>query len=955
MRSARGLGKSKVLLRRGRIALSWGGLSRVGRSGVRRSTGRVSSPRTLRPHSAGFVVLLVFAASLSLAPAVEAATLPDNFVEETMVANLNGPVAMKWMPDGRLLVTEQDGIVKIADPGSGQPAQVVLDISAEVNNWNDRGLLGLELHPNFPTTPEMFLLYTYDPPETQNAAGLYDGDDGPDRQVEHGEPDAQGQRVSRLVRWDLDAGSNFTSVVAGSDVVLLGQNSTWDNIGDPFNYGQDINSRWSCAEYDQPGDPNTSGTPIEDCLPADVLHGIGTLRFAPDGMLFAGMGDGATPDEIDPRALRAQDIDTLAGKILRIDPSNGRGLADNPFYDNDASSNRSRVYQFGLRNPFRFTVDPASGEPIIGDVGWNSFEEINIGSAGADFGWPCFEGGLSDATMAAGQLEGPGVNRLGPGYSQLPGCADDIAANTATPPIWSWCHSDAHPSCTQGVASSYAGAVTVGTNYPPQFRGLWFGDLYGVMQVMDLASGQVTGVSPDIGFPVDMSLGPDGNIYYISAAASSVMRLVYVDPSVVTQCRGVAVTVYVAAGDSPTNGDDVILGTEADESINGLAGDDLICGGGGDDIIDGGAGSDDLNGDDGNDTISGGTEADIIRGGTGDDTLDGGTGDDNIRGEAGNDDLSGGAGNDLLFGDDGDDTLSGEEGLDYLEGGSGIDAFSGGPDRDHLEGAFEGEIMNGDAGDDIILGYGGADTLNGGPGSDYLWGGGGTDVFNGGDGVDHLEGGGEGETMNGDAGDDIILGYGGADTLNGGPDSDYLWGGDGVDVFNGGDGVDHLQGGVEGETMDGGAGNDVVLGFEGSDTLIGGIGSDYLWGSTGDDTLDGGDGDDYLDGGDGDDQMDGGAGNDSILAFDGDDELQGSAGEDYLWGGLGVDTYDGGAGADYLDGGAEGELMNGGSDDDIILGREGDDSLFGGPGAADYCSPGSGDDFVDDSCEIIAP
>ncbi len=901
------------------------------------------------------MVVLVLSAPLSIAPAVGAATLPENFSEETMVSNLNGPVAMKWMPDGRLLILEQAGIVKIVDPGSGQPAQVVLDISDEVNSWNDRGLLGVELHPDFPTTPEMFLLYTYDPPETQNAAALYDGNDGPERRVEHGESDAQGQRVSRLVRWDLDSGSDYTSVVADSEVILLGQNSTWDNIGDPYTFGRDIDSPWSCVEYAQPGDPNTSGTPIEDCLPTDVLHTVGTLRFAPDGMLFAGIGDGASPDVIDPRALRAQDIDTLAGKILRIDPADGRGPADNPYFDNDPSSNRSRVYQFGLRNPFRFTVNPVSGAPIIGDVGWNVFEEINTGVAGADFGWPCFEGGLSDGTMAAGQLEGPGVNRLGPGYSELPGCADDVAANAATPPIWSWCHRDAHPNCTQNLASSYAGAVTVGTNYPPQFRGLWFGDIYGPMQVMDLGTGQVLLVSPDIDFPVDMAIGPDGNIYYVSAATSSVMRIVYTGPNIGSTCRGLSVTVDIATGDLPTIGADVILGTEADDSIDGLAGDDVICGGGGDDIISGGPGIDDVNGDDGNDILSGGAEADIIRGGAGNDTLDGGDGDDTIRGELGNDQLSGGAGNDLLYGEGGDDTLSGGQGLDYLEGGPGIDAFFGGPDRDHLEGDADGETMSGDGGDDIILGFGGDDLLIGGQGSDYLWGGDGVDVFRGGEGVDHLHGGLEGETMNGDGGDDIILGFGGDDVLIGGQGSDYLWGGDGVDDFRGGDGIDHLQGGEEGETMNGDAGDDVILGFGGDDVLIGGQGSDYLWGSTGNDSLAGGDGPDYLDGGDGDDEMDGGAGNDNVLAHDGDDNLLGDAGSDYLWGGLGLDFYDGGADDDYLDGGAEGETMNGGSGDDVILGRDGDDSLFGGPGLADYCSTGTGNDFVDSSCETTGP
>ncbi len=914
--------------------------------------------RLVQRSGRSWIRLVVVAATLALltpvsvVPEADAATLPPGFVDEVVVGGLTDPVGMKWMPDGRLLIVEQDGVVKLADPVGGAATTVVLNINAEVNSWNDRGSLGIELHPDFPNDPALFVLFTHDPPETQNPQALYDGNDGPERRVEYGEPDGQGQRVSRLDRWDLDVATNFTSVVPNSRTTILGQESTWDNIGDPFSDAADTGTPWTCSDYDQPGDPNTSGTPIEDCLPTDGLHTIGSLRFAPDGALFVGIGDGATQEVIDPRALRAQDLDTLAGKILRIDPETGEGLADNPFFDGDPSSNRSRVYQFGLRNPFRFTLDPISGDPFSGDVGWNSFEEINFGSAGTDFGWPCFEGGLSDGTMAGGQLEGVGVSRLGPGYSQLSGCADDVAAATATAPIWSWCHADAHPVCTQNLASAYAGLVTETTNYPTEFRGLWFGDIYGPLQVMNIAAGTVELVSPDIGFPVDFSEGPDGNVYYISAASSSVHRLVYNGPIGGALCRGVEVTVDIANGDIPTAGDDVILGTELGETIDGGAGDDLICGGGGDDTLIGGGGSDELNGDDGDDVILGDDGVDVLRGGAGDDVLEGGAGNDTLRGETGADWLRGDPGDDLLYGDGGDDTLEGGSGLDYLDGGVGVDSFAGGPDRDHLQGGAEGEVMNGDGGDDILLGFAGDDIMDGGADSDYLWGGSGTDAMNGGPGVDHLHGGDEGEIMNGGDGDDIVLGFGGDDVLNGGADSDYLWGGDGVDVFNGGDGRDHLQGGTEGEIMNGGPGDDIILGFEGADTLIGELGSDYLWGFVGDDTFDGGDDPDYLDGGDGDDVIDGGAGADNVLGHAGNDTLIGGSGNDYLWGGTGLDSFDGGVNDDYLDGGDEGETMDGGAGDDIVLGRDGDDTLIGGPGENDFCSGGLGTDVIDETCEV---
>ena len=93
----------------------------------------------------------------------------------------------------------------------------------------------------------------------------------------------------------------------------------------------------------------------------------------------------------DVRALRALSVDSLNGKILRIDPITGEGYPDNPFYNGNPNSNRSKVYSLGLRNPFRTTVNTFTNEPFIGDVGWGTWEELNTGR-GKNFGWPCYEG-----------------------------------------------------------------------------------------------------------------------------------------------------------------------------------------------------------------------------------------------------------------------------------------------------------------------------------------------------------------------------------------------------------------------------------------------------------------------------------------------------------------------------------------------------------------------------------
>jgi glucose/arabinose dehydrogenase len=76
----------------------------------------------------------------------------------------------------------------------------------------------------------------------------------------------------------------------------------------------------------------------------------------------------------------------LSAKLLRINPITGAGLADNPFFNGNANANQSKVYQYGFRNPFRFSIDPRSGKIYVGDVGWTNWEEINAGAAGANFG-----------------------------------------------------------------------------------------------------------------------------------------------------------------------------------------------------------------------------------------------------------------------------------------------------------------------------------------------------------------------------------------------------------------------------------------------------------------------------------------------------------------------------------------------------------------------------------------
>ena len=123
-------------------------------------------------------------------------------------------------------------------------------------------------------------------------------------------------------------------------------------------------------------------------------HNGGDLKFGPDGMLYISLGDGGAGG--DPLG-SGQDIDSLLGKILRIDPNASGSAAyavpgDNPFVDGDGAD---EVWAYGLRNPWRFSFDRLSGDLWIGDVGQNAYEEISFGPAGVggrNYGWNAREG-----------------------------------------------------------------------------------------------------------------------------------------------------------------------------------------------------------------------------------------------------------------------------------------------------------------------------------------------------------------------------------------------------------------------------------------------------------------------------------------------------------------------------------------------------------------------------------
>lgn len=149
----------------------------------------------------------------------------------------------------------------------------------------------------------------------------------------------------------------------------------------------------------QGGFDYSTNTYIEDFIHSDSKsHSVGCLAFLLDGTLLVSTGDGGSYNRVDDRIWRVMDVDSLSGKVIRIDPITGKGLPNNPYYNGDPDANRSKVYQSGIRNSWRMTVCKTTGKVYLGEVGWNSFEEINTGGSGANFGWPYYEGkGVLDA------------------------------------------------------------------------------------------------------------------------------------------------------------------------------------------------------------------------------------------------------------------------------------------------------------------------------------------------------------------------------------------------------------------------------------------------------------------------------------------------------------------------------------------------------------------------------
>ncbi len=239
-------------------------------------------------------------------------------------------------------------------------------------------------------------------------------------------------------------------------------------------------------------------------LPTNVAnyHLGGTLRFGPDGKLYTGTGDNANPGN-------SQSLNTTFGKLLRMN-EDGTIPADNPFLGS-TSGVRQTIWAMGLRNAFSFAFQPGTGRLYINDVGQTAYEEVNLGVAGGNYGWPHFEG--------------PG------------------GAPTYIPPVHYY-----------GRAAGCA--ITGGTFYNPPvptFPSVWVGRYLfadycaGVIRWIDPAApaNSTTFRATIVDGPVDLQVGPDGDLYYLARGEFQV-------GGGSSFSLGTVVRVSYATGDAPT-------------------------------------------------------------------------------------------------------------------------------------------------------------------------------------------------------------------------------------------------------------------------------------------------------------------------------------------------------------------------------------------------------------------
>jgi glucose/arabinose dehydrogenase len=354
---------------------------------------------------------------------------------QPIASGLISPLDLTFAPDAtnRLFVADQTGAIRIVSNGVLQSTPF-LDVSGRLVSlsagYDERGLLGMAFDPGFnnPASPGFHTLYTYTSEPVSGAADF---------------------------TVPLDPGTSFNcqNVVASWTV-----NPANPNLVDPA-------SRREIMRMDHP----------------QFNHNGGHLTFGPDGFLYVATGDGGNANDVgnghNATIGNAQDLTNALGKILRIDvhgtnsTNHQYGIpASNPFAG--VAGDVKEIFAYGLRNPYSFSFDSATGSLIAGDVGQNNIEEVDRILSGQNYGWHYKEGTFKF---------NPANGTISSDLSGLPGGLTD--------PLVEYDH-------TQGIA--VIGGFVYHGSLLPQLDGKYvFGDLTlhsGELFYADLSTGVIQGL-----------------------------------------------------------------------------------------------------------------------------------------------------------------------------------------------------------------------------------------------------------------------------------------------------------------------------------------------------------------------------------------------------------------------------------------------------------------------------
>ena len=393
-----------------------------------------------------------------LSAPARAQTVPDGIVIEPLATALSAPTGFDFLPDGRVVYVEQF-TGRVRVLKPGTGVQVTPVVTvAGVSAGGERGLLGVAVDPRYPSPPYLYLYYDLASPQS---------------------------------------------------IVI----SRYTLSGDLAGTGGDLVAS-----------PTTRYDVVDGIPDAASNHNGGTLRFGLDGLLYASLGDDAS--------MCSAQMPGFRGAILRLEtrtlpPGAGRAFRaqvappDNPFATSSDSAARL-VAAYGLRNPFRIQLDPATGDFVIGDVGLSLREEVDLlsppGSTsgagapiGSNFGWPFFEGTAVGPTTCG---------------SMPPGLV---------PPLW-----DYDRTSQTDAAVIAAGIYRASPGQPRRLPADHEGDLFandyysGVLYRLHFASGTWSVAAPIPGQPSpghwgegfgqvsDWRVGPDGAFWYCRQSANFV-------------------------------------------------------------------------------------------------------------------------------------------------------------------------------------------------------------------------------------------------------------------------------------------------------------------------------------------------------------------------------------------------------------------------------------------------